>query len=299
MKSVTTKIHLYFLPKSHEMMLTSTVFESPKIFRCLFQARELLLWRRFNNERQNYKKETVRPACVVSKAAWARINNYVHLGLLGMRCQSPQATFIIVLLDTERQDSFYSTAVIKILSAILQASLWSNCSSNCGGGVIRRSVTCMDATWTKVNDSLCDPNTRPQGVQSCSPDPCPECTDDSGCGPPLVCNSDGCSCPSGLFWRGLFNRSRLQWSCWLLWWLLRVWCAHSRWRLLPMGSSTDQRRGMLFPWSSGCLWSVQWTFQGTRNVKQRNRKEQKICLLKKSDCMGRQEHTLHLTGYLI
>ncbi|EPY76961.1 a disintegrin-like and metallopeptidase (reprolysin type) with thrombospondin type 1 motif, 20, partial [Camelus ferus] len=52
------------------------------------------------------------------------------------------------------------------------AGEWPDCSTSCKKREMHRQVICMDAQNTRVNDSFCDPSTRPPSIKKCRNPPC-------------------------------------------------------------------------------------------------------------------------------
>jgi len=54
-----------------------------------------------------------------------------------------------------------------------QTGEWGECSADCDGGLMTRTVTCFETVnATIVAEELCDAGTRPDGEQTCNEDPC-------------------------------------------------------------------------------------------------------------------------------
>ena len=50
---------------------------------------------------------------------------------------------------------------------------WGICSAQCGGGVIARSVTCVNSEEQEVTANLCSTDSKPVEAQSCNTHDCP------------------------------------------------------------------------------------------------------------------------------
>lgn len=69
----------------------------------------------------------------------------------------------------------YSTVPLKRAACKNMSSIWSlrfQCSASCKKKETHRQVTCIDARNSHVNDSFCDPSTRPPSVKTCRSRPC-------------------------------------------------------------------------------------------------------------------------------